>query len=431
MFGRLFTLLTVLTAIGLFSSTAWAQQYTVINLGTLGGNNSDARAVNDAGQVAGESTLHNENKTRPFRYSNGTMLDLGGLGGDSNDADGINNKGHVAGATSTPDGHVHAYLWDGTLHRLDPPGQEDSGGEAINATDQVLGWCCYEGTDPVPSAVIFTGGTIEGVPFPLGIYNGLSEKGINNSGQLVGDCWYDGKVETLSRGCVITGTTVKALKALSGYSYSQASAIDEAGDACGESVKANNHTLATLWVGTSTISLGQPPTGDDSQCLSWNDFSQGAGFASAATHSVGVLFDLINGARDLNELIEPTPHLVVQQANQISNTGYIAAQCTYSGHPRACLLKPNSVLILKKNIFQLSEGDPECIQCKTVLNPEGDSLPETLAGLSATQRKHVAATVDRIVVELDRLERAGDVSTPKAVLLLHQAQLVLDALNVR
>ncbi len=77
--------------------------YTITDLGTLGGNSSNALSINNYGQIVGSSTLVNPNPpgsgqnapTHAFIYSNGVMHDLG-ISGDSV-ASSINDSGQVVG----------------------------------------------------------------------------------------------------------------------------------------------------------------------------------------------------------------------------------------------------------------------------------------------------------------------------------------------
>ena len=70
------------------------------DLGTLGGAWSQGRAINNSGQVVGQSIDENGN-ARAFLYSNGGMLDLG-MSFDTSDpghqsyAFSINDSGQVA-----------------------------------------------------------------------------------------------------------------------------------------------------------------------------------------------------------------------------------------------------------------------------------------------------------------------------------------------
>jgi len=50
--------------------------YTLTDLGTLGGSNSDASAINEKGQVIGYSSTTGDVADHAFLYSDGTMTDL-------------------------------------------------------------------------------------------------------------------------------------------------------------------------------------------------------------------------------------------------------------------------------------------------------------------------------------------------------------------
>jgi probable HAF family extracellular repeat protein len=70
---------------------------TMRDLGTLGGSSSQAKGINDRGQVVGQSFLAGNTERHAFMYSRGTMQDLGTLGGRESYAYAINNKGQVVG----------------------------------------------------------------------------------------------------------------------------------------------------------------------------------------------------------------------------------------------------------------------------------------------------------------------------------------------
>jgi hypothetical protein len=139
----------------------------------------------------------------------------------------------------------------------------------------------------------------------------------------------------------------------------------------------------------------------------------------------------------LNELVaHPTsgPHFVVEGANAISNTGYIAASCLYTGLHRkvethACLLTPNPVKILKDNILQLAKGDPECIQCRTELDPLAEELPNSLVGLSPAKQAKVSTIVNLIANDLLSIFDASKINQEAETLLQHDCLIVQKALN--
>ena len=98
----------------------------MIDLGTLGGTNSWGRAINNAGQIVGESDLDaptGEHYTRAFIWSGGVMTDLGTLRDDPNHgfsaASGINNNGVVVGWAENEKRERRAFIWkDGRMQDL-------------------------------------------------------------------------------------------------------------------------------------------------------------------------------------------------------------------------------------------------------------------------------------------------------------------------
>lgn len=76
-------------------------RYRINDLGTLGGTNSHARAINNHGQIAGASDIEGDEATHGFLWSHGKMIDLGTLGGEASFANGINERGDVVGEADT------------------------------------------------------------------------------------------------------------------------------------------------------------------------------------------------------------------------------------------------------------------------------------------------------------------------------------------
>jgi probable HAF family extracellular repeat protein len=100
MFKRLFVVLAVLIA------TLPLLGQTITDLGTLGGSSSGANAISNNGQfVVGSAGtpatveyagLYPIN-VHAFVYSNGVMTDLGTLGGTNSEAYAVNDQGQIAG----------------------------------------------------------------------------------------------------------------------------------------------------------------------------------------------------------------------------------------------------------------------------------------------------------------------------------------------
>jgi probable HAF family extracellular repeat protein len=82
-------------------------------LGTLGGDESHAVAINDRGIVAGWSyTSPGTRATRGFIYKDGIMTALPTLGGRDSTAADINNHGVVVGMAEDASDSPHGFMWD-------------------------------------------------------------------------------------------------------------------------------------------------------------------------------------------------------------------------------------------------------------------------------------------------------------------------------
>jgi probable HAF family extracellular repeat protein len=117
-----------------------SRQGKLIKLGTLGGSDSYATAVNHAGVVIG-GALNGSNAWRAFSYDeeNG-MRDLGTLGGRSSLAIAINRDGAVAGYADADSRSFHAFIHDGKqMKDLGTLGGRNSYATALNSHGHVVG----------------------------------------------------------------------------------------------------------------------------------------------------------------------------------------------------------------------------------------------------------------------------------------------------
>ena len=142
----------------------------MVDLGTLGGSCTFAYALNNRGQVVGQSTLSGDQTSHPYIWDGNKMTDLGTLGGTYGYAGWLNDSGAVVG-TTTPQGDqaLIAVLWrDGAISNLGTlPGNRCSAADAINSRGQIVGGSGFfdadffaDCTDPVEHAVLWENGEI-------------------------------------------------------------------------------------------------------------------------------------------------------------------------------------------------------------------------------------------------------------------------------
>lgn len=95
----------------------------ITDLGTLGGDNSEALWLNDAGVVVGSADLPGPSGNQPHDavvWINGKIHDLGTVPGDAcSRSRAINARGEVVGGSSDCHNFLHAFVWDGNAGVVD------------------------------------------------------------------------------------------------------------------------------------------------------------------------------------------------------------------------------------------------------------------------------------------------------------------------
>jgi probable HAF family extracellular repeat protein len=332
--------LALLVALAL-TSAASAASYTVTDLGTLGGETSEANAINNAGEVAGTAdtsfTHSGQVLHHAFRYSDGKLTDLspGGPGsGEScsgcTQAYAINGFGDVAGGEGTESGDVHPSVWkaNGTGQAAPAP-DVDSEATGINDADEVIG-TQGDGSSPWLD-------TSEGLTTVLKLKDrsfrqGGTALGINNKGEVVGASTVSAWMAFL-----YSGGVMHELGTLGGES-SVATALNESGTIVGSSEFAGGRAEAvhafSYHEGTMT-DLGTLPEVIESEALAVNESDEIVGTSG------GHAFLYRDGSMtDLNSLIPSTSGWTLTTAKGINASGEIVGTGLHNGIKRAFLLQP-------------------------------------------------------------------------------------------
>jgi probable HAF family extracellular repeat protein len=212
------------------------------DLGTLGGSVSGASGINDGLQVVGFSFITGDTASHAFLYNGSTMKDLGTLGGGISRASGINNHGEVVGGAATASETLHSFLYsNGTMTDLAVRVRDSSsfGSEALGINDlsQVVGYSYFDTVNDGTRqhAVLYNGSIMK----DLGVLKGDNfslARDINNRGQVVG---VSGHLDTNSGNVILHAFLyngkMKDLGTLGG-SQSRADGINNSGQVVGVSL---------------------------------------------------------------------------------------------------------------------------------------------------------------------------------------------------
>jgi probable HAF family extracellular repeat protein len=308
---------------------------TITDLGTLGGTDSSAAAINALGQVTGYSPT-GMGDIHPFLWQDGQMTDLGILAIYDSFGTGLNNAGQVVGYGLTQDFTYHAFLAaDGTVTDLGTLGGMNSSAYGINDAGQIVG---YAATAAGAShAFLYQDGSMTDLG-TLGNDSDYSQaNGINNASQVIGVSstpaspqraflWQDGSMTDL-------GTL--------GGNDSYASAINDVGQVAGTSaVDALGTRHAFLYSGGGMIDLGVL-TGFShaSFATALNNAGQVVGYSTTQNYDIQHAFLWQDGQMtDLNDLLSSNEGWELTAATGINDQGQIVGMGIHNGFFRGYLL---------------------------------------------------------------------------------------------
>jgi len=150
-----------------------------------------ANGVSDAGAVVGAMSIDSPGHQHAFLYSDGKMKDLGTLGGPNSRALAVNNDRVVVGSSDTDiQGHFHAFIFDTDKGMRDlgslAPTPSLSAAFGINSSGDIVGWT---GTDNKGGfgAFIYHDGNMQDLNTMISSDSGVHldvAKAINDAGQI-------------------------------------------------------------------------------------------------------------------------------------------------------------------------------------------------------------------------------------------------------
>jgi probable HAF family extracellular repeat protein len=323
----------------LMTSTAGAAdlpRYTLTDLGTLGGSFSVPRDINNNGRVVGVSERA-DGTQRAFLYAGGIMSELGPtFGGPNSDAYAINDAGQVAGEADTSFADQYgsplhqAFLYaGGTMTNLFPSDHLASSARAINAGGQVAGLRDFQIRIGVITHAFRYGG---GVTDDLGTLGGSFSIawGLNDAGDVVGGT----QVFDTYQPFLYAGGTMTSLAA-SGEAYS----INDAGHVAGRVGNDARGLDAFLYHDGILERLGGLGLYNYPSAVNANDQIVGSYTDDFSTYRPFVYAD--GAFMDLNDLVPTGTGWTLAQALGLNDVGQIVGMGTApDGGLRGFLLTP-------------------------------------------------------------------------------------------
>lgn len=338
-----------------FNTTVAAPQYQFVDLGTLGGENSAATALNDKRQIVGWSTSSEESDClgtgglqpcrQGFVWNQSELTAIKGLS-DSIDQlipAAINHSGIIVGKqhdyrqeTNQIESHTLPIKWQQGYTELLPIPKGSIGAALdVNAHGEIIGWYQHEGKT---QRIALWGDNQQLDILPD---EHLSRRGIaiNSSGWIAG--WeYEPRSLLPNQAFLINH---QHLSLGSGVNlWSESVAINDYGVIAGNlSIKPHRPGKATLWYRTVLGTYHQEILGSsNSGFLDVNNQGDAVGYQLLETTTFQKSYALVyldSTLYDLNELVDIDVHLA--QATAINDNGDIVGYYhTPEGHQRAFAL---------------------------------------------------------------------------------------------
>ncbi|HLK20209.1 MAG TPA: PEP-CTERM sorting domain-containing protein [Bryobacteraceae bacterium] len=293
--------------------------YSVADLGSLGGPSTVAFAINNSGTAVGWADSPSSDPSAFAAPAGSSLQKLAGLPGSTDsDAYGINSQGTIVG-TSYINGQAHGAVWNGS--------QVSDLGTGVFAMG-------------INDAGAIVGGNGQaflsqnGNSTDLGVLSGgnwSAAYGINNSGVVVG---YGNTGSGAFRGFVWTaGTGMQELGTFGGRS-SYAMAVNSSGEVVGQACLLSGYANAFLEVNGVMTDLGTLG-GGNSYAYGINDGGEVVGYSNIADGDSHAFLYLNGVMIDLNSLIPADSGWALSEAYGINDAGQIVGEGMYDGQSHA------------------------------------------------------------------------------------------------
>jgi probable HAF family extracellular repeat protein len=357
--------------------------------GLPGGFGSEGTGINEYGQISGQSLnglidplLGTPAGVAVVWESDGRIVDLGTLGGNQSLAANLNNRGQIVGAAANtiPDEfsmfgwgtQTRAFLWQkGTMRDLGTLGGPDAFAIFVNAHGQVAG-VAYTSSTPNPVT-----GTPTQDPFlwengrmkDLGTLGGTQGfvNAFNNRGQVAGESNLAG--DLTSHPFLWDGRTLKDLGTFGG-SVGFATALNDLGEVAGGARTADDEALhGFFWTNGVMKDLG---TINDDTCsvVHWMN-AQGlvvgtSGDCDGVFEQHGFLSLQGGPLIDLNDFVPPRSDLVITDGETINDRGEIAGSGMLpNGDFHAIVLIPCTEVSANQDGCREAGEDTNSVQSKS------------------------------------------------------------------
>src|ERR1700683_5305787 len=363
-----------LTSFPEYRAVIWLGDSKPIDLGTFGGNESQAFMVNDFGQVVGVAA-----NSIPDAYSSSSSPY--GLGAYS--------EWFTGGGVAT---QQRAFLWEGFgLRDLGTLGGDDAVAYLLNDRGQVAGGS-YTNTTPNATTGFPTQDPFlweNGRMIDLGTLGGTHglPYWLNDEGQVVGNSYAAG--DQLIRAFLWQDGVIHDLGTLGGDEAS-ARAINDAGEVVGTAATSGDAALhAFLWRHGVMTDLGALVGYPISSAVGVNAWTQVVG-AAESDQGAEAAFLWENGGPivDLNTLVEPSSSgIQLIEAENISDTGEIVALGQLaSGDYRIALLAPDGECDTACEARVAASGSSTARQAEIAKGHNAGALSERAGELSRAAR---------------------------------------------